>query len=80
MSPYEIIQPGGSVEHWNEESGATWLARLTNHWQRSAWLNPVPPAYWGGTHSVRLVRDILADRMFPLTPAGLDAMIQSLSR
>ena len=80
MSPYEIIQPGGSVEHWNDESGAAWLARLTSHWQRSAWLNPVPPANWPATHSVRLVREILADRMFPLTPAGLDAMIQSLSR
>ncbi|MDT7951600.1 MAG: VWA domain-containing protein [Acetobacteraceae bacterium] len=80
MSPYEIIQPGGSVEHWNEESGATWLSRLTTQWQRSAWLNPVPPAQWAATHSVRLVRELLGDRMFPLTPAGLDGMIQSLGR
>jgi uncharacterized protein with von Willebrand factor type A (vWA) domain len=80
MSPYEVLQPGGSVEHWNEESGATWLSRMTAHWQRSAWLNPVPSGNWPGTHSVRLVRTLLADRMFPLTPDGLDRMIQSISR
>ena len=80
MSPYEVLQPGGSVEHWNEETGATWLSRMTSHWQRSAWLNPVPAANWPGTHSVRLVRTLMADRMFPLTPDGLDRMIQSISR
>ena len=47
MSPYEIIQPGGSVEHWNEESGAVWMQRLTGHFRRSAWLNPMPQAGLG---------------------------------
>ncbi len=78
MSPYEIIQPGGSVEHRNEESGATWMSRLTRQWPRSAWLNPVPSEYWDRTHSVRLVRKLVDDRMFPLTPAGLDSMLRVL--
>ena len=79
MSPYEIIQPGGSVEHRNEESGATWLSRLVGHWPRSAWLNPVASEYWNNTHSIRLVRTLVGDRMFPLTPAGLDSMLKVLS-
>ena len=78
MSPYEIIQLGGSVEHRNEESGATWMSRLTRQWPRSAWLNPVPSEYWDRTHSVRLVRKLVDDRMFPLTPAGLDSMLRVL--
>ena len=78
MSPYEIIQPGGSVEHRNEESGATWMSRLTGQWPRSAWLNPVASEYWDRTHSVRLVRKLVDDRMFPLTPAGLDSMLRVL--
>ena len=80
MSPYEIIQPGGSVEHLNDEPGATWMARLTEHWPRAAWLNPVPRAEWDRTHSVRLLRDLMHGRMFPLTPGGLDDMTRILSR
>ena len=80
MSPYEIIQPGGSVEHMNDEPGAVWMARLLAQWPRAAWLNPVTPAAWDGTHSVRLMRQLMQDRMFPLTPAGLDQMTASLRR
>ncbi len=80
MSPYEIIQPGGSVEHWNDEPGAAWMARLTGHWSRAAWLNPVPRAEWEHTHSVRIMRQLMQDRMFPLTTAGLDDMTRALSR
>jgi len=78
MSPYEIIQPGGSVEHWNEEPGSAWMGRLLAQWPRSAWLNPAPQAHWERTASVRLLRDMMAGRMFPLTPAGLEEMIRAL--
>ena len=80
MSPYEILAPGGSVEHWNPEPGGAWLTRLTTHWRRNAWLNPAPREYWDGTHSIRLVRQLVEDRMFPLTPGGLDDMIRTLGR
>ena len=80
MSPYEIIQPGGSVEHWNEEPGSAWMARLTGHFRRSAWLNPMPQAAWGRTHSIGLVRQLMEERMFPLTLGGIEAMTRELSR
>ena len=80
MSPYEVVAPGGSVEHWNEEPGSAWMARLTGHWRRSAWLNPVPREYWGGAPSIGMVRQLMEDRMYPLTPGGLEEMIRELSR
>ncbi len=80
MSPYEIAAPGGSVEHWNAEAGGTWMTRLLGHWRRSAWLNPVPRAEWDGAHSIAMMRRLMEDRMYPLTPGGLDEMIRELSR
>ena len=78
MSPYEIVQRGGSVEHWNEEPGAAWMGRILAQWPRSAWLNPVPREYWDGTQSIALVRRLMEERMFPLTPGGLEAMTRAL--
>ncbi len=78
MSPYEIEVPGGSVEHWNEEPGRVWIGRLTQHWRRSAWLNPSPAAAWRHTQSIGMVRELMEGRMFPLTPAGLDEMARAL--
>jgi uncharacterized protein with von Willebrand factor type A (vWA) domain len=80
MSPYEVAAPGGSVEHWNEEPGSAWMARLTGQWRRSAWLNPVPREYWGGAPSIGMVQQLMEDRMYPLTPGGLEEMIRELSR
>jgi uncharacterized protein with von Willebrand factor type A (vWA) domain len=80
MSPYEIIQPGGSVEHWNEEAGSVWMARLLGQWSRSAWLNPTPREYWNGIQSTGLIRRLLEDRMYPMTQAGLEDMTRALSR
>ncbi|MBX6373036.1 MAG: VWA domain-containing protein [Acetobacteraceae bacterium] len=80
MSPYEITQVGGSVEHWNEESGRAWLERLTSHFRRSAWLNPVPQDFWGHTQSIGMVNEIMEGRMFPLTLRGLDDMAHELVR
>jgi len=79
MSPYEILQPGGSIEHWNEEPGATWLRRLLASYPRHAWLNPEPVDRWDWTPSVKLTRELVDDRMFPLTLQGLDEAMRALS-
>ncbi len=78
MSPYEIVYAGGSVEHWNEEPGAVWIKRLLNTYSRAVWLNPEPPDRWDYTPSTKLVRELMDDRMYPLTIAGLDEAIREL--
>ncbi len=78
MSPYEIDQPGGGVEHWNAEAGSVWLGRLTARYPRFAWLNPQPQHSWAHTRSIERLRDLLQGRMYPLTLAGLDAAIDVL--
>ncbi|HEY8507021.1 MAG TPA: VWA domain-containing protein [Steroidobacteraceae bacterium] len=80
MSPYEIVQPGGSVEHWNPESGETWMRRLTAVFPRVVWLNPEPQDRWDYTPSIRITRDLLDERMYPLTIEGLDEAISALKR
>jgi len=79
MSPYEITMQGGSVEHWNEESGAAWLQRLTEHYSRSAWLNPTPLREWEHVRSIQMLRDLMGARMYPLTVNGIDEMTRELS-
>ena len=80
MSPYEITHKGGSVEHYNEEAGATWLDRMTTTYPAAIWLNPVPEQYWGYTASIQIVRQLMQDRMYPLTLDGLDEGMRTLSR
>jgi uncharacterized protein with von Willebrand factor type A (vWA) domain len=80
MSPYEIVQPGGSIEHWNEEAGAVWMQRLAAAFPRLVWLNPEDPARWGYTPSTRILRELLHDRMYPLSLGGLDLAIGELRR
>jgi uncharacterized protein len=80
MSPYEIAVPGGSVEHWNEESGKAWMERLLAHFPKAVWLNPVPPNHWGYTHSIGLIRALMHGRMFPLTLEGIDQAMRELVR
>lgn len=80
MSPYEIVSPGGSVEHWNDEPGQAWLTRTLDHFHKVAWLNPTPEAYWPHTHSTTLIRQLFGDRMFPMTLAGLEAATRQLTR
>jgi hypothetical protein len=78
MSPYEIVYPGGSVEHWNEEAGAVWIKRLLKTYPKAIWLNPEPRQRWDYTPSIKLTRDLMDDRMFPLTVSGLDEGIRRL--
>jgi uncharacterized protein with von Willebrand factor type A (vWA) domain len=80
MSPYEIAHPGGSVEHWNEEAGAAWLTRLVATWPQAVWLNPLPEAHWAYTPSIQMIRELLGERMFPLTLDGLERAMRALSR
>jgi len=78
MSPYEIAYAGGSVEHWNEEPGAVWIKRLLHTYAKAIWLNPEPRQRWDHTPSIKLTRDLINDRMYPLTIAGLDEGIKAL--
>ncbi len=78
MSPYEIVYAGGSVEHWNEEPGAVWMQRLLRTFPKAVWLNPESRERWDYTPSTKLVRELIDDRMYPLTLAGLDHAIKTL--
>lgn len=80
MSPYEIVQPGGSIEHWNEEAGAVWFKRLLNVFPRTIWLNPDNEGRWEYSPSVRVVQELVgADRMFPMTLGGLEQGMRRLN-
>jgi len=79
MSPYEILQPGGSVEYSNEEPGAVWLQRLAERFPRFVWLNPEPEGIWEYRQSIAVIRQILAQRMYPITIAGLERAMRELS-
>jgi len=80
MSPYEIVYPGGSVEHWNEEAGQTWMQRVADIYQSAVWLNPVPERHWSYTPSIQLLKQLMSDRMYPLTLEGLDKAMRELNR
>src|SRR5690606_14216572 len=79
MAPYEITHPGGSIEHWNEEAGAVWMQRLTNHFEKVIWINPLPEYYWGEGGSLGLTRRLVSDHMYPLTLQGLEQGIDRKS-
>jgi uncharacterized protein with von Willebrand factor type A (vWA) domain len=80
MAPYEITNPGGSIEHWNEEAGHVWIKRLSDHFDNIAWLNPVPDDHWDYTSSVCILRDLFDSRMYPLTLKGLEDGMAELSK
>ncbi len=80
MSPYEVTMPGGSVEHWNEEAGAVWMKRATQQWDKVAWLNPTAERYWNYSASVGMLRELVDERMYPLTLDGLDKAMRALAK
>jgi uncharacterized protein with von Willebrand factor type A (vWA) domain len=80
MSPFEVLQPGGSVEHNNAEAGAVWLQRFTQHFPRHVWINPEPEGLWQYRQSIALVRQLVGDRMYPLTLEGLTRAMRMLSK
>ncbi len=80
MSPYEILQPGGSVEYSNQETGAEWLQRLTHAFPQHAWINPEPPGAWTYRQSIGLIRQLMGNRMYPLTLRGLEEAMRVLNK
>lgn len=80
MSPYEITYAGGSVEHWNEEPGGIWLERVTQIYENCVWINPIPERHWEYTPSLQIIKQIMGERMYPLTLEGLDHAMRELSR
>jgi len=78
MSPYEIEVPGGSVEHINDEAGRVWLQRWLTTFPNAIWLNPQPESRWGYIHSLQMIRELMAERMYPLTLDGLEQGIREL--
>ncbi|XHS80436.1 VWA domain-containing protein [Burkholderiaceae bacterium UC74_6] len=80
MSPYEILQPGGSVEYMNEEAGAEWLSRLTHAFPKYAWINPEPQGVWQYRQSIAIVQQLMHQRMFPLSLSGLEGAMRLLSK
>jgi len=80
MSPYEVLVPGGSVEYNNEEAGAEWLARFCQHFPKFAWLNPEPESLWQYRQSIAVIRQIMNNRMFPVTIDGLERAMRLLSK
>jgi hypothetical protein len=80
MSPYEITRAGGASEHWNKEAGEVWLNRITGHFRKCIWLNPMPETEWSSTTSIGMVRRLFAGRMYPLTLGGLEHATRELSR
>lgn len=80
MSPYEVTHAGGSIEHYNEEAGATWLKRLTDTYSSAVWINPTPELYWNQSASTTILKRLMDERMYGLTLDGLDAAMRELSR
>lgn len=80
MSPYEILQPGGSVEHWNEESGESWMQRLKDTYDKVIWINPVPEEEWHFTNSIDIAKKTIEGHMYPLTVKGLEEGMSYLSK
>lgn len=80
MSPYELLYPGGSVEHNNAETGAAWLQRILGHWPHAVWLNPEPSGYWQYRQSIAIVRELMHDRMYGMTMDGLEQAMRFLAK
>ncbi len=80
MAPYEITHAGGSIEHYNEEAGALWMQRMEETFEHLVWLNPTPEDYWEHSYSIDLVRQLVEDRMFPLTVKGLEEAMTLLAK
>lgn len=78
MSPYEIVYPGGSVEHWNEEAGEVWMRRLLDKYHKAVWLNPQPEGRWPYYESIRIMDRLMDGRMYPLTLQGIDDAMRAL--
>jgi uncharacterized protein with von Willebrand factor type A (vWA) domain len=80
MSPYEILRPGGSIEHFNDEPGAVWISHLLDVYPKAVWLNPEPEDFWPRRQSIAIIRKLMHDQMYPLTLDGLERAMRYLSK
>ena len=80
MAPYEITHIGGSIEHYNEEAGASWLKRIEEQFEHMVWINPTPKDYWEHSYSIEIVKELVENRMFPLTVKGLEEAMTLLTK
>ena len=80
MAPYEVTHVGGSIEHYNDEAGAVWIKRLTDVFDNIVWINPTPEEYWEHSYSIQVVRELVEDRMFPLSVKGLEEAMTLLTK
>jgi uncharacterized protein with von Willebrand factor type A (vWA) domain len=80
MAPYEVTSPGGSVEYHNEESGAVWMQRMAETYDKLIWINPVQEKYWEYTPSIQMIKELVEDKMYPMTLAGLEKGMAKLSK
>ncbi len=78
MSPYEILQPGGSIEYSNAEAGAVWLKRMLELYPRAVWLNPETEEIWPYRQSIGILREIMGGRMYPPPIQGLERALRAL--
>lgn len=79
MSPYEIVETGGSIDAWNDRPGADWFSTLRTHYHRSAWLNPMPQSHWESTQSIGMIRELMDGKMYPMSLHGLEGCVEELS-
>jgi uncharacterized protein len=79
MHPAELLEAGGSLYFYtrNTTPGLEWMRRLSEHFRRTAWLNPEPEQYWGQT-TVQILRRLYP--MYPLTLSGLQQAVHHLLR
>ena len=80
MAPYELTNPGGSIEHWNKESGESWINKVTGHFYKTAWLNPVHEDHWDYTSTIKMLNNLMDQKMFPLTISGISNAVSYLSK
>lgn len=80
MAPYEVTHIGGSIEHYNEEAGATWIKRIADNYDHLVWINPTSKEYWQHSYSIEIVRELMSDRMFPLSVKGLEEAMALLTK
>ena len=80
MSPYEILQAGGSVEYFNEEPGAVWLKRVADVYPKCVWLNPEPEEIWPYRQSIAILKELIGGRMYPTTLEGLERAMRVLAK
>ncbi|TDT41578.1 hypothetical protein DES49_1674 [Halospina denitrificans] len=80
MAPYEVSHPGGSIEHWNQEAGSTWFQRITEHFSKVVWLNPLPEEYWGQGGSLGMIQKLVGYHMYPMSLEGLESAMRYMSR